>query len=80
MTESELRAKYTQAVRIIRAERKQREWVFRLACPVGKPDKLAAKLVEMDMLLTILGELKDALKPHVELEQPRLLDAPARYE
>jgi hypothetical protein len=77
VTESELRAKYTQAVRIIRAERRMREHVFR-----NDPVKLNEKLVEIDMLLGILTELKDALKPHCEpgVEQMALLDAPVRYE
>jgi hypothetical protein len=49
------------------------------------PAKRAAKLVEMDMLLTILTEMKDALKQYVgdgpaSQEQMALLDPPVRYE
>jgi hypothetical protein len=77
MTESELRAKYIQAVRIIRQERKMREYVFR-----SDPIKLNAKLVEIDMLERILTELKDALKEHIGAgqEQMALIDPPVRYE
>jgi len=80
MTENELRAKYSQAYRIIKRERAARENVFR-----HDPAKRAAKLVEMDMLLTILTEMKDALKQYVgdgpaSQEQMALLDPPVRYE
>jgi hypothetical protein len=77
MTENELRAKYTQAVRIIRAERAMRAHVFR-----NDPVKLNAKLVEIDMLLTIVTELKDALKEYIGpgQEQMALIDPPAKYE
>lgn len=77
MTESELRAKYIQAVRIIRQERKMREYVFR-----SDPIKLNAKLVEIDMLLTLVTEFKDALKPHVSpgQEQMALIEPPVKYE
>lgn len=77
MTESELRAKYIQAVRIIRAERKQREWVFR-----NDPIKLNAKVVEMDMLISILTEIKDVAKEHIGpgVEQMALIDPPVKYE
>lgn len=77
MTENELRAKYIQAVRIIRSERKMREYVFR-----SDPIKLNAKLVEIDMLLSIITEFKDALKEHIGagVEQMALIDPPAKYE
>ena len=77
MTESELRAKHIQVVRIIKAERKQREWVFR-----NDPVKLNAKLAEIDMLLTIVIEFKDALKEYIGagVEQMALIDPPAKYE
>jgi hypothetical protein len=77
MTESELRAKYIQAYRIIKQERRMRERVFR-----DKPDMLPSKLVEMDMLLTLLTEFKDELKAHCEpgVEQMALIDPPVRYE
>jgi hypothetical protein len=82
MTENELRAKYVQAVRIIRSERKMREYVFR-----SDPIKLNAKLIEMDMLLSIVTEFKDELKAHLACpvgsagaEQMALIDPPARYE
>jgi hypothetical protein len=77
MTESELRAKYVQAVRIIRAERAMRAHVFR-----NDPVKLNAKLIEMDMLLSIVTEFKDELKEHIGAgqEQMALIDPPARYE
>lgn len=76
MTLDELQRKFTRATRIVNAERHMREHVFR-----AHPDKQAHKMAEMDELIAILVELKDALKPHCEgeaMEQPRLLDAPQR--
>lgn len=76
MTSDELRAKFERAYRIIRAERRAREWVFR-----NDADKQAAKVAEMDELLAILTEMKDLLKEQTGLvEQPRLLDVPKRAE
>jgi hypothetical protein len=60
MNESELRAKYAQAYRIIKRERAMRAHVFR-----DDPVKLNAKLVEVDILLQIITEFKDALKEHI---------------
>jgi hypothetical protein len=75
MTEAELRQKYEAAYRIIRSERRMRDQVFR-----DNPAKRAAKLREIDALMLILTELKDALKPHCEpsSEQGALLDLPAK--
>ena len=77
MTENELRAKHVQAVRIIIAERKMREWVFR-----NDPVKLNAKLVEIDMLRAIVDWMKDELKAHIGpgVEQMALIDPPVKYE
>jgi hypothetical protein len=76
MTENELRLKFNTAYRIIKRERAMRDHVFR-----NDPAKRAEKLVEMDMLLAILTDFKDALKEHVGIqEQMALIDAPARYE
>ena len=76
MTSNELRAKFERAYRIIRAERRMREHVFR-----ADADKQAAKVAEMDELLAILTEMKDLLKEQTGLiEQPRLLDVPKRAE
>lgn len=73
MTVDELKAVYIEAVRIIRAERKMRLYVFR-----DKPEVMEAKLREMDRLLVILEQIKNAAK--AELEQPKLLDVPYKYE
>lgn len=73
MTVDELRALYTEAVRIVRAERRMRSYVFR-----DKPEVMEAKLREMDRLLDILEQIKDAAK--AELEQATLLDVPRKYE
>jgi hypothetical protein len=77
MTGDELRAKYKAAYKIIHRERKMREHVFRND-PVARQQKLA----EMDRLLQIVTELKDALKEHVGVgyEQPALIDVPARTD
>ena len=76
MTENELRAKYIQAVRIVRAERRMVEHLFQ-SDPVTK----GVKLVEIDMLLTIVTELKDFCKLHVDdTQQMALIDPPVRYE
>jgi hypothetical protein len=77
MTENELRRKYTTAYRIIRKERAMRDHVF----PPGN-EKRADKLAEMDELLTILMEFKNALKAQIgsEQEQMALLPPPVRYE
>lgn len=75
MTNDELKAKYITAYRIVRRERKKREWVFR-----NDPAALAQKLGEMDELLGILTAFKDELKEHMgeEYEQPALLDVPKK--
>jgi hypothetical protein len=73
MNVDELRALYTEAVRIVRAERRMRSYVFR-----DKPEVLEAKLREIDRLLDILEQLKDAAK--AELEQAMLLDVPRKYD
>lgn len=77
MTESELRAKYTTAYRIIKHERRMREHVFR-----HDPVMLNIKLLEIDALLSILTEFKEALKPYVDVEEEQLtlIDPPAKYE
>lgn len=73
MNVDELKAVYVEAVKIVRAERRMRSYVFR-----SNPDKLAEKLREMDRLLDILEQMKNAAK--AELEQPKLLDVPYKYE
>lgn len=73
MNVDELRGLYTEAVRIVRAERKMRLYVFR-----DKPDMMEAKLREMDRLLDILAQIKDAAK--AELEQATLLDVQRKYD
>lgn len=79
MTEAELRALYDEAKKIIRAERKMRQWVF-----AHKPDELRIKVTEMDRLLNILALLKDEAKRHMEptMEQAALIDVPkpVKYE
>lgn len=74
MTQDELRAKFGVAYKIITREKRWRNHVF----PDGHP-KREEKLREMDRLLEVLTELKDALKPHCEaaMEQAPLLDVPA---
>lgn len=75
MTQDELKALYTEAVKIARAEKRMRLYVF-----ASKPDKLAAKIGEMDRLLYILEQLKDVAKLSVDdaFEQPKLLDVPRK--
>lgn len=75
MTGDELRAKYNVAYKIIARERRMREHVF----PEGH-SKREEKLGEIDRLLEVVTELKDALKEHVGIgfEQPALLDVPQR--
>jgi hypothetical protein len=87
MTITEMRALYTEAVRIVRAERRMRAYVFR-----ENPPMLEAKLREIDRLLDILEQIKDAAKmeaapngppeadTEAEAEQPKLLDVPRKYE
>jgi hypothetical protein len=75
MTETELKSLYTEAVKIVRAERKMREHVFR-----GKAEMRAAKLAEMDRLLDIMRQIKDAAKAQVGAEQMNLIEPPVRYE
>lgn len=74
MTTDELRAKFESGRSIILSERRMRNSVFR-----DKPELRAAKIAEMDVLMAILVEFKDALKPHCEgaMEQAALLDVPA---
>lgn len=73
----ELQDLYTEAVKIARAEKRMRLWVFR-----NQPDKLKAKIGEMDRLLYLLEQLKDAAKRGVDdgYEQPTLLDVPRKAE
>lgn len=73
MNLDELRSLYMEAVKIIRAEREMRRYVF-----ASSPEKQEAKLAEMDRLLDILRQIKDAAK--AEFEQPKLLDVPRKYE
>lgn len=74
MTEEELRKDFETAYKIIKAERKMREFVFR-----GDPVKRDAKVAEMDKLLEVLTRFKDALKVEVNaVEQPMLLDVPRK--
>jgi signal transduction histidine kinase len=79
MTITEMRALYTEAVRIVRAERRMRAYVFR-----ENPPMLEAKLREIDRLLDILEQIKDAAKLEAEAEQPKLLPPegprPRKYE
>ena len=77
MTSDELRAKFNTAYKIISRERKWREHVFR-----NDPIALKQKVAEVDKLLSILVEMKDELKPHVEpsFEQPALLDVPKKAD
>jgi hypothetical protein len=77
MTETELRQLYTDAYKIAQRERKARMFVFRDNAAV-----LDAKVREMDRLLKILAQLKDALKPHCDpdFDQPRLLDVPRKAD
>lgn len=63
MNTPELRAKFERAQRIIRNERHMRERVFR-----DRPKELAVKVAEMDELLTLLVEMKDELKRHMQPE------------
>ena len=77
MTESELRAKFEAAYKIIQRERKMRAHVFR-----HDPFVRAAKLDEMDKLLTLVTEIKDLAKLACEPspEQPPLLDMPHKAD
>lgn len=77
MTEAELKSLYDEGKKIIRDERKWRRIVF-----ANKPKLRDAKVAEMDRLMAILVQMKDALKPHVEIayEQPTLLDVPRKSE
>jgi hypothetical protein len=75
MTITELRALYFEGVKIVRAERRMRAYVFR-----DKPELMEAKLREMDRLLVILEQIKDAAKADTEAEQGTLLDVPHKYE
>ena len=76
MTQDELRQLYTEAVKIARAERKMRDYVFR-----DRPDMQRAKVAEIDRLLHILEQLKDVAKTACdpEYEQVTLLDVPTKY-
>lgn len=77
MTPDELRTLYTEAYKLVQAERKMRLYVFR-----DQPDKLLVKMGEMDRLLLILTKMKDELKKHIGagIEQPLLLDVPRKAE
>jgi hypothetical protein len=77
MTLDELRSTYEEARKIIRKERRMRQFVFRFDEATRR-----GKVQEMDQLLRLVAELKDALKPHCEAdyEQPRLLDVPRKAE
>lgn len=59
MTLTELETAWRTARRIAQRERNMRQAVFQ-----NDPPKQLAKLEEIDTLLTILDQLKDALKPH----------------
>ena len=74
MTQDELRTKFTAAYKIGLRERAQRDRVF----PPGHPQR-EAKLNEIDRLLALLVEIKDAAKEAC-FEQPKLLDAPRRAD
>lgn len=71
----ELQDLYTEAVHIARAEKRMRLYVFR-----NQPDKLKAKVGEMDRLLYLLEQIKDVAKLAVDdsYEQPTLLDVPRK--
>ena len=75
MTKDELKAKFEDGYRIIKAERKWRDKVF----PPGHEQR-DKKLGDMDKLLGILTEFKDEIKQGMEpdFEQPSLLDVPKR--
>jgi hypothetical protein len=77
MTLDELKAQHAEAYKIIQRERKMRLYVF-----AKKPEMLRAKIAEMDRLLKILSDWKDVLKSHCEpeIEQPKLLDVPRKYD
>jgi hypothetical protein len=75
MTSDELRQIYTDAVRIAQAELRWRTHVWR-----DKPEIMQAKTAEIKRLLLILETMKDALKPHCDYDQPRLLDAPRKVD
>lgn len=67
MNQSELKADYATAYKIVMRERRMREYVFR-----NKPDEAAKKVGEIDALLAILDKWKDALK-EPEPTQPALI-------
>jgi len=77
MTMDELRALYTEAVKIMRAEKAMREFVFS-----HDPPKQQAKMAEIDRLCDIFIEIKDMAKLACEVEQKQmaLIDPPVRYE
>lgn len=79
MTTVELRALYTEAVKIMRKEKAMREFVFS-----HDPPKQQAKMAEIDRLCDIFIEIKDVAKQACEpgYEQPNLIDvpAPAKYQ
>jgi hypothetical protein len=77
VTETELRALYTEAVKIVRRERKMRQFVFR-----ADPLRLQAKVAEMDRLEHLLTQIKDAAKRGCDdvMEQATLLDVPPKAE
>jgi hypothetical protein len=80
MTKDELRAKYNVAYRIIMRERAMRDHVFGEGGSPEQGAKRGEKLLEMDRLLEVVTELKDALKEAMERVeyQPKLLDIPRR--
>lgn len=77
MTEEELRKDFETAYRIVRAERRMREHVFR-----GDTVKRDAKVAEMDKLVEILTRWKNELKPLVDdyMEQGVFFDVPRKAE
>jgi hypothetical protein len=74
MTTDELRQLYTEAVKIIRAQRIMVQSVFR-----HNETRRAEKLAELDRLEQVLTQFKDELKPYLaEPEQPKLFDVPRK--
>ena len=66
-----LKTNFKKAIRILKGERIARSIVF-----AKRPNMLAAKLADIDFVIELMVEMKDELKPHLELdmEQAPLLD------
>jgi hypothetical protein len=77
MTSDELRRKYEAAYKIMRNEQRMRAYVF----PPGHQQR-EQKLGEMETLMQIVAEFKDALKPHCEgvMEQQDWLQIPGAID